>query len=205
MLTDLLFSEMFQRLYQFELPTFIQAGSSFGIQFIEKVGTRGISGTLITGSSVILFFLLLGALSLRYFSFRDNLIKGQDRMKAEPDQLENLFLKVDYKNSQPDLEGAARKGYLRSLTLDRATLVAADENLRKGAPLSIDLGALPGNSSGSDYVNGKVIRMKSLGGVPENWLINVRFTDRHGLSNQLVKRYLKHALEQKDHSKVRIS
>lgn len=83
---------------------------------------------------------------------------------------------------------ALRQGFLRSLTSDRATLVVADRGLRKGSHVRIDLGALhPYSHHGSDMILGRVTRMKSLGGTPENLLVNVQFLDHNVAVHELGK------------------
>lgn len=99
----------------------------------------------------------------------------------------NLFLKVDY---LPDSVQESRRGYLRSLTLERASIVAPDRNLERGANVNLVLHP----EEDIPALAGKVVKRKSLGGSPENWLFDVRFTDKSAPANQAIKKYLQKIL-----------
>lgn len=99
----------------------------------------------------------------------------------------NLFLKVGY---VPEAMQETRHGYLRSLTLERASIVAPDKNLERGAAINLVLGSEKGTPS----LSAKIIRRKSLGGSPENWLYDVRFTDKSAPTSLVIKQYLQKAL-----------
>lgn len=114
--------------------------------------------------------------------------RGRDRQGAH-----DLFLKVDY--STGELSQDLRRGYLRSLTLDRASIVSSDRSLDKGSQLSLCFDASQDPVLQPALVPGKITRKKSLGGSPESWLFDVRFTDAKDPSRSVVRQYLQRALE----------
>lgn len=130
--------------------------------------------------ATLIFIFLLIATALIFWHRRRVLVQN-------PTPGNNLFLKVDY---IPDSIQEPRRGYLRSLTLERASIVAADKSLERGANVKLvlhpekDVPSLPG----------KVVKRKSLGGSPENWLFDVRFTDKSAPVNQAIKQYLQKIL-----------
>lgn len=130
-------------------------------------------------ATFIFIFLLIGT-ALVFWQKRRTLAKN-------PTPGANLFLKVAY---IPDSIQEPRRGYLRSLTLERASIVAADKNLERGTTVNLvlhpeeDVPSLPG----------KVVKRKSLGGSPENWLFDVRFTDKSAPVNDAIKQYLQKIL-----------
>ncbi len=95
-----------------------------------------------------------------------------------------LFMKIAYTTERES--EAPRQGYLRSLTSDRATLVVVDRGLRKGSQLHLDLGSLR-NHDGliTAPIRGKVTQMKSLGGSPENILVNIQFLEHNLLMHEM--------------------
>ncbi len=119
-------------------------------------------------------------------------IRRQRNPGAQPEEVrdDQLFMRIAY-TTERESEGS-RQGYLRSLTSDRATLVVADRGLRKGSQLHLDLGSLQ-NPDGavSAPVLGRVTRMKSLGGSPENILVNIQFLEHnvpvHEMRQQLTE------------------
>lgn len=115
-------------------------------------------------------------------------IRGVNRQSAH-----DLFLKVDYSIGEPTHD--MRRGYLRSLTLDRASIVSSDRSLDKGSQLSLIFDSANEPVVGTALVPGKIIRKKSLGGSPESWLFDVRFTDSQEPSRSIVRQYLQRALE----------
>lgn len=115
--------------------------------------------------------------------------RGLERQGAH-----ELFLKVDY--STGEFSQDLRRGYLRSLTLDRASIVSSDRTLDKGSHLSLCFEATASDELlAPSLVPGKVTRKKSLGGSPESWLFDVRFTSGPEPSRSVVKKYLQRALE----------
>lgn len=137
-----------------ELPSLI--GNSFGL-----------------GLQLFLGLLTLGVMASPLWFFRKRKqsdIPIDELLKLNP-------MRVSY-HSQEKKEGeAARLGYLRSLTQDRATLVVADRSLRKGSQLTLDLGSYGQDSHSAGPIKGRVIQTKSLGGSPENILINIQFLE----------------------------
>lgn len=114
--------------------------------------------------------------------------RGGERQGAH-----DLFLKVDYSTGEASQD--LRRGYLRSLTLDRASIVSSDRSLDKGSQLALCFDAANEPLPELALVSGKVTRKKSLGGSPESWLFDVRFTDANEPSRSVVRQYLQRALE----------
>ncbi len=81
----------------------------------------------------------------------------------------HLFLKIKIESGKKtDI------GYIRTLDLDRALIVTTCE-LRKGAPIVLDLSTLPEFPHGEAQVHATVKKIKALGGQPTNFLMDVRF------------------------------
>lgn len=114
--------------------------------------------------------------------------RGADRQGVH-----DLFLKVDYSTGETHQD--LRRGYLRSLTLDRASIVSSDRSLDKGSQLSLCFDPSQDPVLEPALVPGKVTRKKSLGGSPESWLFDVRFTDAKDPTRSVVRQYLQRALE----------
>ncbi|HYX39479.1 MAG TPA: hypothetical protein VE954_40790 [Oligoflexus sp.] len=96
----------------------------------------------------------------------------------EETRTDQLFMKIAYTTERES--ELPRQGYLRSLTSDRATLVVADRGLRKGSQLHLDLGNLRAQDGvATAPIRGKVTQMKSLGGSPENILVNIQFIEHN--------------------------
>ncbi|MDQ3231073.1 MAG: hypothetical protein M3Q07_04565 [Pseudobdellovibrionaceae bacterium] len=96
----------------------------------------------------------------------------------EETRTDQLFMKIAYTTERES--ELPRQGYLRSLTSDRATLVVADRGLRKGSQLHLDLGNLRAQDGvATSPIRGKVTQMKSLGGSPENILVNIQFIEHN--------------------------
>lgn len=125
---------------------------------------------LLLGFTVLL---VVGLLVIWYFRRQRQLIPPLEETRTD-----QLFMKIAYtteRESEPP-----RQGYLRSLTSDRATLVVADRGLRKGSQLRLDLGHLRQQDGASAApIRGKVTQMKSLGGSPENILVNIQFIEHN--------------------------
>lgn len=129
---------------------------------------------------VLLLLWPLGLWALRHWK------KWQVKDPSTSD--EQLLVKISYLHDR-ETEGM-RQGYLRSLTSDRATLVVADRGLRKGSQVRLDLGSLhPYSDQRSDMVLGRVTQMKSLGGSPENLLVNVQFLDHNVAVHELGRQH----------------
>lgn len=97
---------------------------------------------------------------------------------CEETRTDQLFMKIAYTTDRES--ELPRQGYLRSLTSDRATLVVADRGLRKGSQLHLDLGKLRAQDGAATApILGKVTQMKSLGGSPENILVNIQFIEHN--------------------------
>jgi hypothetical protein len=125
---------------------------------------------LLLGFTVLL---VVGPLVIWYFRRQRQMIPPLEETRTD-----QLFMKIAY-TSERESE-APRQGYLRSLTSDRATLVVADRGLRKGSQLRLDLGHLHPHDAGANApIRGKVTRMKSLGGSPENILVNIQFIEHN--------------------------
>lgn len=125
---------------------------------------------LLLGFTVLL---VVGPLVIWYFRRQRQLIPPLEETRTD-----QLFMKIAYtteRESEPP-----RQGYLRSLTSDRATLVVADRGLRKGSQLRLDLGHLRAHDGAATApIRGKVTQMKSLGGSPENILVNIQFIEHN--------------------------
>ncbi len=89
-------------------------------------------------------------------------------------------------------QGETRVGYLRSVTPGHATLIAPHETVPKGTILELNL---PEVEAGLGHVSvrGKVTKSRSLGGEPENWLINIQFLEKNELSSSAIVNYLKNS------------
>lgn len=153
------------------------------LEDLPNVATKGeLSGIVwLVGFLILLLLWPLCLWALRYW-------KSRHKQQAEAIDLqdEQSLVKIAYLHEK-ESEGV-RQGYLRSLTSDRATLVVADRGLRKGSQLRLDLGALhPYSHLGTDMILGRVTRMKSLGGTPENLLVNIQFLDHNVALSQLSK------------------
>ncbi|HET9238725.1 MAG TPA: hypothetical protein VFO10_15805 [Oligoflexus sp.] len=125
---------------------------------------------LLLGFTVLLF---VGPLVIWYFRRQRQMIPPLEETRT--DQLSMKIAYTTERESEPP-----RQGYLRSLTSDRATLVVADRGLRKGSQLRLDLGPLhPHDAGATAPIRGQVTRMKSLGGSPENILVNIQFIEHN--------------------------
>lgn len=125
----------------------------------------------------ITLILVLGPLVVWYFRRQRQQIPPLEETRTD-----QLFMKIAYTTERES--EAPRQGYLRSLTSDRATLVVMDRGLRKGSQLHLDLGHLyVQDGAAPTPIRGKVTQMKSLGGSPENILVNIQFIE-HNLSMQ---------------------
>ena len=141
----------------------------------EQIPSAASGGELSGVAWLVALLLLLLLWPLGLFMMR-RWKEWQRGERNSPD--EQTLVKIAYLHEK-DSE-AVRQGYLRSLTSDRATLVVADRGLRKGSQVRLDLGALhPYAQHSSDMILGRVTRMKSLGGSPENLLVNVQFVDHN--------------------------
>ncbi|MCX6128740.1 MAG: hypothetical protein NTX25_06700 [Proteobacteria bacterium] len=121
-----------------------------------------------------LIMVIIGLGSLIYFW---TLYQKRIKPSLEAETKDSLlYMKVAY-TTERELE-TSRQGYLRSLTSDRASLVISDRSVRKGTELSLDLANLK-NPDGrhAGLVKGRVTHTKSLGGSPENVLVNVQFLE----------------------------
>jgi hypothetical protein len=108
-----------------------------------------------------------------YFRRQRQLIPPLEEIRTD-----QLSMKIAYTTERES--EAPRQGYLRSLTSDRATLVVADRGLRKGSQLQLDLGNLRAQDGvATAPIRGKVTQMKSLGGSPENILVNIQFIEHN--------------------------
>jgi hypothetical protein len=125
---------------------------------------------LLLGFTVLL---VIGPLVVWYFRRQRQMIPPLEETRTD-----HLYMKIAYTTERES--ELPRQGYLRSLTSDRATLVVADRGLRKGSQLHLDLGHLRSHDGGSvTPIRGKVTRMKSLGGSPENILVNIQFIEHN--------------------------
>jgi hypothetical protein len=116
---------------------------------------------------------VLAPLMVWYFRRQRQLLPALEEIRTD-----QLFMKIAY-TTQRESE-LPRQGYLRSLTSDRATLVVADRGLRKGSQLHLDLGNLRNqDGAAAAPILGKVTQMKSLGGSPENILVNIQFIEHN--------------------------
>jgi hypothetical protein len=125
---------------------------------------------LLLGFTVLL---VVGPLVFWYFRRQRQLLPPLEETRTD-----QLFMKIAYTTERES--EAPRQGYLRSLTSDRATLVVADRGLRKGSQLRLDLGHLRAHDGETTApIRGKVTQMKSLGGSPENILVNIQFIEHN--------------------------
>ncbi len=117
--------------------------------------------------------LVIGPLVIWYFRRQRQTIPPLEETRTD-----QLYMKIAYTTERES--ESPRQGYLRSLTSDRATLVVADRGLRKGSQLHLDLGHLRAHD-GAEHapIRGKVTQMKSLGGSPENILVNIQFIEHN--------------------------
>lgn len=139
------------------------------------LGHLGVSGSVnlpIIGLASAAILLFLAGLALRVWS------KYSSSHQNVGNSLSDLYLGMDFKVQ--DSTNCKQRGYLRSLTLNRASLVSSGDVIQRGALLEIDLGSLDSlalpPSQGKNYVPAKVVKRKSLGGNPESWLLDVKFT-----------------------------
>jgi len=143
-----------------------------------SIGPSGGIGifALLLGFTVLLF---VGPLVIWYFRRQRQMIPHQEETRTD-----QLFMKIAYTNERES--EPPRQGYLRSLTSDRATLVVADRGLRKGSRLHLNLGHLHSQDAAATVpIRGKVTQMKSLGGSPENILVNIQFIEHNLLMHEM--------------------
>jgi hypothetical protein len=122
----------------------------------------------------LLVVLLIGVVVLGVWSsatHRSETGTGLLRLAAGP-SADNLFLAARFSrlgDGQPELSG-----YLRSLRLRGAVLVSP-KIVSKGEAMQLQLSSLPDFPSRDVSVSGTVTRVTSMGGEPENYLVELRF------------------------------
>lgn len=151
---------------------------SLGLDIWGASGFTELPPAISAGAFIFIFLLCLAAILFR-FSRR---ARGKTSAPGN-----NLFLKVDY---IPGAMHESRCGYLRSLTLERASVVAPDRHLERGAVINLVLNP----ECEMPSLPGKIVKRKSLGGSPENWLFDVRFTDKSAPASHAIKQYLQKAI-----------
>jgi hypothetical protein len=98
----------------------------------------------------------------------------------------NLFLKANL-----IVEDKPQVSYIRSLDLEGGQIVMSSAP-KKGSQIKIDLGSLPNFPGSPAAVNGLVKRVKTFGGQPNNFLVQIEFekANQESVSDSLSK-YLK--------------
>ena len=141
---------------------------------IRSLGYVGVAEYSVVGLAMASFLLIAVSCILRFWGRFSG--QGVD----DPHAVTDLYLSIGFKSA---LSGHSQKsiGFLRSLTLNRATLVV-NNDYDYGSAVEIDLGRcniqLSSEVDKPCYVPGKVIKTKSLGGQPESWLLDIKFEDQ---------------------------
>lgn len=150
------------------------------IKMLERSSGGGLSTTMVLIALGILLLLVILTLWHRYGTHLEKVNHPDEagRRHPMPRKADHLFLSVRY-GTDPALP-ARDMAFLRTLTMERASFVASDSRLNKGNLLDLHLGDLPGGTGGDSdsIVRGRVVRKKSLGGVPESWLVDIKFTEK---------------------------
>lgn len=151
------------------------------------------------GAAIVLLMLVGLAFALRFWPRLQKSRIPLGRENSNPVAKE-LFLQVDY--CAPEKYNDVKRGYLRSLTLDRASIVAQDRNIVEGSHLDVIFDSAKSSeeavvSDDHHAVTGKVVKKKSLGGSPESWLIDVRFQDRNDQADGFIRDYMQKAIERR--------
>lgn len=142
-----------------------------------KVFTQGGVETLPLATLVVaLLILASGTIFLGMWSRID---PSTLRFSPFPNsKVENLFLPVEIQSSGQPVK--THEGYLRSLTAKNATVVCSGLNFTKGDALALNLTAAGIRDVKLGLVSGKIVQGRSLGGLPESWLIDIKFDSQMG-------------------------
>ncbi|MBF0440884.1 MAG: hypothetical protein HQK54_03170 [Oligoflexales bacterium] len=146
-------------------------------QLLETYGSGALSTSIIVFALVMLFILGVAGIGFRFWS-NSGLKTG-----ISVGEVDHLFLKTKY-----CVAGEKREGYLRYLASDGATLVSYNGSVSKFADIEIDLSST--FDQNMEYIRGKVIKCKSLGGFPESWMIEVKFQSRTEKEKQYIQKVL---------------
>jgi hypothetical protein len=153
-----------------------QSNVELGANYSEGIATTIPGGIMLFAMAVgliVLLLVILGSLS----SSSSTSKKALQALASGP-SAQNLFLGIKYqslaKNAQAQENSEGDIAYLRSLGVTSASFVCS-EHLTKDSKVSLALGSLPGFPDTSLTVEGHVIRCKSLGGVPESFMVQIRF------------------------------
>jgi hypothetical protein len=146
--------------------------------------------TVLPTVTIVLAALVLLALAVGAFFFwftkpriDDNVYPAQKSGNVK--KLNDLFLRVSFSP-----RGDSKKphsGYLRSLTLNRATLVAGSNTFKKGETLDLVL-----DSGVEAHIPCRIVGAKPLG---DSYLIEVRFINPDIITTNVVRSYMRKTLD----------
>lgn len=143
---------------------------------LKMFSIGGVEGLPFYALSIGTFILLSVLLLLKWLAF----IRKPDPTFLKSDEIgsssDKLFFPIGYAYAGDKTK--LKRGYLRSLTLNRATMVSSDKRLQKGALVDVDLGRIPAPKGRPCFVKGKIVRCKSLGGLPESWQVDIKLLER---------------------------
>lgn len=141
---------------------------------------------------ILAVFVLFALAAVAFFVWLTKPRIRDDAPTKKPDaikRLNDLFLRVTFsphKNLQQ-----AHDGYLRSLTLSRATLVANANGFKKGETLDLVL-----DSGEESHIPCRIVGARPLG---DSYVIDVRFINPDRATTNVVRNYMRKTLEPVSH------
>lgn len=142
-----------------------------GFLFSHNYRDYFLANEILVIAIIILVLLAISGIFFQLYPKTDHRVRASKK-GAFPIRIDHLFLKVDYYigNNQH------KEGYLRSLSLDAASLLTYDVDHQKNSAISLDLGtAFDQHGGKSKLIRARVAKHRSLGGFPESWLVEVKF------------------------------